>query len=100
MSIDSAANDSGSENSSRAAQKTVSYSVKDTLPPNPDVRLLFHGLLWFTFHGIDECEIGIHNTTQGHILPHRYPHELNLQVWTITGCGTAQRNCRSENIPI
>jgi hypothetical protein len=65
MSIDSAATDSAPENSSRLVQAPVSYSKKDTLPDDPDVRLLFHGLLWFTFHGIDECQIGIHNTTQG-----------------------------------
>jgi len=95
MSIDSAATDSASE-SSRLAQRPVSYSVKNDLPDNPDVRLLFHGLLWFTFHGIDECQIGIHNTTQGHILPHRYPHELDVLVWTIDGCRTAQMRCSHD----
>ena len=100
MSIDSGANDGASENSSRVAQRTVTYSVKDVLDPNADVRLLFHGLLWFTFHSMDECEIGIHNTTQGHIFPHRYPHELDVLAWTITaGCGTAHRTCTPLDNP-
>ena len=93
MSFDSAAHDSAFQNSSRVAQRTVTYSKKDGLDQNADVRLLFHGLLWFTFHGTDECEIGIHNTTQGHIFPQRYPHELDVSVWTITGCTTGQRRC-------
>lgn len=81
-----------------AAQKTVTYQVKDYLPPNPDVRLTFHGLLWFTYHGIDECLIGIHNTA--HSSSHRHQHKLNLRIWTITGCGTAQQSSTNELIPI
>src|SRR3569832_730201 len=81
-------------------QTPLTYSVKDYLEPNPDVRLMFHGLLWFTYHGTDECLIGIHNTTQGHLLQHKHPHELNLGIWTITGCGTAQKQYLREPIPI
>jgi len=76
----------------------MSYSVKDSLPPNPDVRLLFHGLLWFTFHGPDECLIGIHNTA--HSSGHTHQHKLNLAIWTITGCGTPQQRVTRETIPI
>lgn len=74
----------------------VTYSVKNTLLADPDVLLMFHGLLWFTFHGPDECQIGIHNTTYGQ--SHRHPHELRLDIWTITGSGTAQR--KREQVPL
>jgi hypothetical protein len=72
----------------------MSYSVTHDLPDNPDVRIIFDGLLWFLFHGTDECQVGIHNTTQGRSHPH--PHELNVNLWTITGCNTAQPQCTLE----
>ena len=78
----------------------VTYYVKDYLPPNPDVLMVFHGLLWFTYHGIDECLIGIHNTTHGHLLHHHHQHDLKLCITKITGRGTAQRRYERQSIPI
>jgi hypothetical protein len=101
MPLDNPSANTESENTSMTEQRTVTYSVKDDQPrENPDVLLLFHGLLWFTFHGTDECQIGIHNTTKGNILTHRYPHELEITIWTITGCDTAQRTCTPKKFRI
>ena len=81
--------------------KPMGYSIKNDLPPNPTVRLVFGGLMWFIFHGDDECQVGIHNTTQGLILPHRHPHELEIKIWRLTGSCTAQQDCgRPERIHI
>src|SRR5689334_7470031 len=82
-----------------AAAKPMSYSVTQNPPPdNPDVRIIFDGLLWFLFHGSDECQVGIHNSTQGR--PHPHTHELNVNLWTITGCNTAQSQCTIDQHPI
>jgi len=101
MSLNDTLPDSEAGNSTRVVQRQVTYSVKNDPPNNPpDVLLLFHGLFWFTFHGKDECEIGIHNTTQGHLIPHLHPHELDITIWEITGSGTDQRKCTKQAPPI
>jgi hypothetical protein len=61
---------------------------------DPDVRLVFEGLLWFLFHANDECEVAIHNTT--HDLFHIHQHDLVLKIWT--NCTESPTN--PEVIPI
>src|SRR5262245_7158377 len=101
MSLDDASPATDSELTPFDAPRTVTYSAKSDPPSErPDVLLLFHGLLWFTFHAADDCKIEIHNTTKGHIFTHRYPHELDVTIWKITNCGTAQRLCTSEKFHI
>ena len=80
------------------AAKPKSYSVTHDLPDQPDVRVVFDGLMWFLFHGADEGQVGIHNTTHGR--PHPHLHELNVNIWTITGCNTSQRQCTLDPHPI
>lgn len=83
----------------QAADKPVTYYKKDYIPPKPTVTLLFEGLLWFLFHGKDECQIAIHNETSSAGHPHR--HELHVQVWDkITGCGSGQSCGTPKEIPI
>ena len=74
--------------------KPMTYSIKSDWPTAaPDVRLVFEGLLCFVFHGMDECQVGIHNTTHGP-MPHSHQHDLDLKVWTIeSGCGTQDKVC-------
>jgi hypothetical protein len=44
--------------------------------------------MWFVFHGSDECQVGIHNTTRGNSL-HPHPHNLQVRIWTVRGCNTS-----------
>jgi hypothetical protein len=84
-----------SSNVQRTARtaKAMTYVVKDTLPPNPDVLLRLEGLFWFIFHGKDECQIGIHNTTHG-MSSHPHQHDLDIKIWKIdSGCGTPGKAC-------
>jgi len=80
--------------------KAKTYVTTRDLPSRPQVRLLFEGLLWFVFHGKDECQVGIHNTTHagsGH--PHQ--HDLDIKVWTIeSGCHTAGKVCKLRRLHI
>lgn len=62
---------------------TTTSRVRENFPPDPTVRILFHGLLSFFFNGDRRCQVGIHNTTQGLAHPHRHPHEFHVSVWTI-----------------
>lgn len=80
----------------------MTHSIKNVLLPDPTVQLVFEGLLWFIFHDSEECQIGIHNTTQGTSVPHDHPHFLEIDVWTIeSGCGTSAKVCgRPEKISI
>ncbi|HEX5890649.1 MAG TPA: hypothetical protein VFY61_18190 [Pyrinomonadaceae bacterium] len=78
--------------SAQATCPAGTYCTKDYIPPNPTVTLLFEGLLWFLFHGKDECQVAIHNTTRA--ATHRHRHELQVQVWkNITKCGPRQEEC-------
>jgi hypothetical protein len=69
----------------------TTYSVKDKLLPAPTVRLVFHGLLWFIFHGTDECQVAVHNSTRDTISPHTHPHDFSINLWTIPDC--VKKNC-------
>jgi hypothetical protein len=62
---------------------TTSYQVRESIPPDPTVRIVFHGLLSFFFDGNRRCQIGIPNITQGLPQPHRHPHEFQVSIWTI-----------------
>jgi hypothetical protein len=74
--------------------KPITYSIKNDLPDYPDVRLVFEGLLWFVFHGSDECQVGIHNTTHGS-MAHDHQHDLDIKTWRIeSGCGTQSKVCK------
>ncbi|HEV2837629.1 MAG TPA: hypothetical protein VGW58_20065 [Pyrinomonadaceae bacterium] len=76
-----------------ATTRTMTYVVKDTPPSTPDVLLRFEGLFWFVFHGADECEVGIHNTTHG-VSSHPHQHDLDIVVWRIDrDCGTPRKDC-------
>ena len=77
-----------------ATVKPSTYVVRYDLPDRPTVRLVFEGLLWFVFHHTDECQIGIHNTTQGPN-PHGHPHDLDIRVWSIDRRG-APYGCKME----
>lgn len=65
------------------AAPTETFQIRDNIPPDPTVRIIFHGLLSFFFDGNRKCQIGIPNTTQGLTQPHRHPHEFQVNVWTI-----------------
>lgn len=78
---------------SGVVEPNPTYSIKYVLPKDPTVRLVFHGLMWFIFHGTDECQVAIHNSTRGTIFPHSHPHDFSIKVWTITDCDKAKRNC-------
>jgi len=72
----------GTQREPGAIVEPVTYRVTDELPPNPTVRLVFEGLLWFVFHDTDECQVGIHNTTHG-ANPHGHQHDLDIRLWSI-----------------
>jgi hypothetical protein len=74
------------EADSSPVQVPMTYSIRNELKPNPDVKLVFEGLMWFIFHGDTECQVAIHNSTRGTVLPHRHPHDLAINVWTIPDC--------------
>lgn len=76
------------------------YYRKDYLPSDPPtVTLLFEGLLWFLFHGKEECQVAIHNETWSATHPHA--HELHVQIWDkITGCGSGQSCGTPKTIPL
>jgi hypothetical protein len=61
--------------------KPITYSKTDHLPDKVHVRIVFEGLLWFVFHGTDECQVGVVNTTHGPD-PHPARHDLDIRVWT------------------
>jgi hypothetical protein len=67
--------------STSAEPKTSTFSATEDLPDDPHVMLLFEGLLWFMYHGTDECQIGIHNATHGGLFPHAHRHDLEIKVW-------------------
>lgn len=71
--------------------KPMTYTTVEDLPDNPDVRLLFEGLLWFMYHGYDECEVAIHNHTQTGL--HIKRHRLIVQVWKDPGCTQGTSHC-------
>src|SRR6185503_18492183 len=72
----------GAQQDAGAMVKTVTYEVRRDLPRDPTVRLVFEGLLWFVFHGKDECQVGVHNTTHGPN-PHGHQHDLDIRLWKI-----------------
>ena len=65
------------------AAPVETFQIRDNIPPDPTVRIIFHGLLSFFFDGNRKCQIGIPNTTQGLTQPHRHPHEFQVNIWTI-----------------
>ena len=72
----------------------MTYETRQVLPPDPTVRIIFHGLLSFFFDRARECRVGIHNTTQGVLFQHRHPHDFEVAAWAVTGAGTGNRKCR------
>jgi hypothetical protein len=74
--------------------KDASYYYTHYLPEDPNVLLLFEGLMWFMYHGKDECQIGIHN--RSHTLPGSLSsrhHELEVKIWE------RDKDCDSSTSP-
>ena len=61
------------------------FQVRTNIPPDPTVRIIFHGLLSFFFDGNRRCQVGVPNITQGLPQQHAHPHEFEVNVWTILG---------------
>jgi len=76
-----AAKGSGEQNTT-VAEPRMTYEVLEHIPPDPTVRIIFHGLLSFFFDRTRQCQVGIPNTTQGLGQEHRHPHEFEVSVWT------------------
>lgn len=74
----------------RAKEKTQTYIPTDYLSDDPEVSLLFEGLLWFKYHGSEECQVGIHNSTKTS-WPFAHQHELDVKVWEKNKDGS---NCK------
>jgi hypothetical protein len=60
------------------------YRTREGFPAEqPDIRVVFHGLLMFCFDGSRQCEVGIHNAT--HSDPPQRRHLLEVNLWTKRG---------------
>ena len=62
----------------------TTYAVKQVLPNNPSVVIVFRGLFTFCFSGNQNCEVGINNQAAD---PDQF-HKLNVNVWRkgLQGC--------------
>jgi len=77
----------------RSFDRKPTYEITDKLSDDPTVTLLFEGLLWFMYHGSQECQVGIHNSTKVS-LPHPHQHELEIRVWEKEkGCNPKDLGC-------
>ena len=72
-----------SEYCPKAGNSTYCYTHH--LPPDPNVLLLFEGLMWFMYHQKDECQIGIHNRNHAPGLLSGRHHQLEVKIWERVG---------------